>query len=222
MTRVTIAVDAMGGDHAPDAILEGSINALTQNKQIHLILFGDREILESKLAQKEYDRSRLTIEDAKEVIENTESPVLAIRRKKDSSIVKGLRCVKEKRADAFVSCGSTGAVLAGSTLIIGRIKGIERPALGSFIPTQKGVTLLMDCGANVDSKPHYLHQFAKMGSIYYEAFMKKSKPSVGLINIGAEAEKGDQLTKESYALLQEDRSLNFIGNVEGRDIAQGG
>jgi len=221
MSKVRIAVDASGGDHAPDIVVEACVMAMKEEKDISLTLFGDEQLLRAKLKDKDYDSSRLTIIDAKEKIENTESPVLAIRRKKNSSIVKGLRSVKEGNADAFVSAGSTGAVLAGGTLIIGRIKGVERPALGSFMPTAEGVTLLMDCGANVDTKPHFLHQFAQMGSIYYSSMMGKAKPTVGLVNVGAEDEKGDQLTKETFPLLKNDPNLNFYGNVEGRDIANG-
>jgi len=222
MNTVKIAVDANGGDHAPDIIIDACLLALNEEQGIELTLFGNEEELKAKLAGQEYDSSRIHLIDAKEVIENTESPVLAIRRKKDSSIVKGLRSVKEGHADAFVSAGSTGAVLAGGTLIVGRIKGIERPALGSFIPTTKGVTLLMDCGANVDSKPVFLHQFAKMGSVYYSSFIGTSKPTIGLLNIGAEDGKGNQLCKDVFPLLKDDSNLNFIGNIEGRDIAEGG
>lgn len=222
MGLVKIAVDGTGGDHAPDIVVDGCVQALKEDAEIHVTIFGDEQQLKSQLSAFEYDKDRLMIEHAPEMIENTESPVLAIRRKKDSSIVKGLRSVKEGRCDAFVSAGSTGAVLAGGTLIIGRIKGIERPALGSFIPTAKGVILLMDCGANVDSKPHFLHQFAKMGSVYYGSFMNEAKPTIGLINVGAEDEKGNKLTKETFKLLKADSNLNFIGNIEGRDIAHGG
>lgn len=221
MSLVRIAVDANGGDHAPDIVIEACLQALHEDNNIYIILFGNTELINSKLVDRSYDKNRLELVDAKEIIENTESPVMAIRKKSESSIVKGLYYVKDGKADAFVSAGSTGAVLAGGTLIIGRIKGIDRPALATMLPTQKGVSLLLDIGANVDSKPQYLHQFAKMGSIYYESFMKVSKPTVGLINNGAEEEKGNNLTKEVYGLLKNDPSLNFIGNIEGRDISAG-
>ncbi len=221
MKQVSIAVDAMGGDHAPDIVVDAAIMAMEQEPNIILTLFGNEAMINDKLNGRSYDQNRLHIINATENIDNNESPVLAIRRKKDSPIVKGLRYVKEGHADAFVSAGSTGAVLAGGTLIIGRIKGIERPALGSFIPTANGVTLLMDCGANVDSKPMYLYQFAKMGSSYSQSFTGKSKPTIGLLNVGDEEKKGNSLTKETYALLKQDTSLNFIGNIEGRDIALG-
>lgn len=221
MSSVRIAVDANGGDHAPDIVIDACLQALEEDNDIYIILFGNTEHINSKLSDRHYDKKRLELIDAKEIIENTESPVMAIRKKTESSIVKGLHYVKDGKADAFVSAGSTGAVLAGGTLIIGRIKGIERPALATMLPTQKGVSLLLDIGANVDSKPQYLHQFAKMGSIYYESFMKVTRPTVGLINNGAEEEKGNNLTKEVYGLLKNDPSLNFVGNVEGRDISAG-
>lgn len=221
MKPVNIAVDAMGGDNAPDIVIEASLMALEEEKNIILTLYGDMEHIEARLKGRTFDTTRLKVVHAPEVIENTESPVLAIRRKKNSSIVAGLRSVKDGVNDAFVSAGSTGAVLAGGTLVIGRIKGIERPALGSLIPTAKGFTLLMDCGANVDSKPIFLHQFAQMGIVYYEAFVGTKNPTVGLVNVGAEDEKGNHLAKETFGLLKNDDRLNFIGNIEGRDIAAG-
>lgn len=221
MEKVVISVDAMGGDHAPAAMVDGCIQAINQDTGIKVILLGDVALIESELSKYTYKSEQVEIVEAKEKIEMDESPVLAIRRKKDSSIVKGLRLVQEKQAHAFVSAGSTGAILAGGTLIVGRIKGIERPALGSFLPSEKGFTLLMDCGANVDSKPEYLHQFAKMGSIYYESFMGVKSPKVGLVNIGEEETKGNQLTKETFALLKNDTTLNFVGNIEAREIPKG-
>ncbi len=221
MNQVSIAVDATGGDHGIDMIVEAVQMALAEEPNIVLTLFGDKPLIESKLKENQADQQRIQIIHAPECIDNNESPVVAIRQKKEASIVKGLHYVKEGHAKAFVSAGSTGAVLAGGTLIIGRIKGVSRPALGSFIPTKKGVSLLMDCGANVDSKPAYLHQFAVMGASYSEGFTGKSKPTVGLLNVGTEEKKGNNLTKETYGLLKADTSLNFIGNIEGRDIAMG-
>jgi glycerol-3-phosphate acyltransferase PlsX len=221
MDKITVAVDAMGGDNAPALIVEGCISAIKQEKTIKVLLVGDETLIKKELSKYQYDKNQIDIVDAKEIIENTEAPVLAIRRKKDSSIVKGLRLVKNKEADAFVSAGSTGAVLAGGTLIVGRIKGIERPALGSLIPTSDGFSLLIDCGANVDSKPSFLVQFAKMGSIYYESFLGIKNPKIGLLNIGDEAEKGNNLTKETYKLLKEEKNINFIGNIEARDVSNG-
>lgn len=219
MTR--IALDAMGGDHAPKAIVDGALWAIKEEANIHMVLVGDEGAIKEALKGQTVDSTRITIVHAPEVISNEESPVLAIRRKKQSSLVTALNMVKEKQAEAFVSAGSTGAVLAGGTLIIGRLKGIERPALGTLLPTDKGMTLLVDAGANVDSKPHFLHQFAKMGSVYYESVLGKAKPTIGLVNNGAEEKKGNSLTKETFALLKEDVHLNFIGNVEGREIPEG-
>jgi glycerol-3-phosphate acyltransferase PlsX len=221
MGLIRIAVDATGGDNAPDIVVDASIDAINADQEIHLTLFGDESTINQRLSGKGYDKSRLEVVHAPEVIENTESPVLAIRRKKDSSIVKGLRSVKEGQCDAFVSAGSTGAVLAGGTLIVGRIKGIERPALGSFLPTRQGVILLMDCGANVDSKPEFLHQFATMGSVYYQSFVGVEQPTIGLMNVGDEDEKGNKLTKDTFKLIEADQHLNFVGNVEGRDFMKG-
>ena len=221
MELTRIAIDAMGGDNAPQAMVEGALWALKENDGIHLSLVGDEDRIAEVLKGKDYNKERLEIVHAEENISNDESPVLAIRRKKNSSLVIGLNMVKEKKVEAIVSAGSTGAVLAGGTLIVGRIKGIERPALGSLLPTEKGMTLLIDCGANVDSKPFYLQQFAKMGSVYYEAIMEKPNPTIGLLNNGEEAKKGNNLTKETYKLLKDDPHLNFTGNVEGREISQG-
>lgn len=221
MELTKIAVDAMGGDNAPDAMVEGALLALKEIEGIHIILIGDETKINELLGQESYDKERLEIVHAEEVISNNESPVLAIRRKKKSSLVIALNLVKEKKADALVSAGATGAVLAGGTLVVGRIKGIERPALGTLLPTEKGMTLLMDAGANVDCKPHFLHQFAKMGTIYYEAFMDEKNPTVALVNNGAEEKKGNALVKETYPLFKEDDKLNFVGNIEGREIPAG-
>jgi len=221
MSAVKVAVDAMGGDHAPDAIIEGVVLALNTSSDIHVFLTGDETLLKEKLAAYTYNAEQLTIVHAPGIIENTDSPVMAVRQKKDASMVVGLKLVKEKVADAFLSAGNTGAVLAGGTLIVGRIKGIQRPALASLIPNDYGFTLLIDCGANVDSKASFLHQFAQMGSIYYESFLDTKNPRIGLVNVGAEASKGNALVKETYTLLKEDESLNFIGNIEAREISQG-
>lgn len=221
MELTKIAVDAMGGDDAPGAMVAGAVWALKEHQGIKIILIGDQVQIQELLDKENYDKDRLEIVHAEEVISNEESPVLAIRRKKKSSLVIALNLVKEKKADALVSAGATGAVLAGGTLVVGRIKGIERPALGTFLPTRKGMTLLMDAGANVDCKPHFLHQFAKMGSVYYEAFMNVSNPTVALVNNGAEEKKGNALVKETFPILKEDAQLNFTGNIEAREIPAG-
>ena len=216
MDNVKIAVDAMGGDNAPFEIVKGAVEAVNEFGS-NIILVGPQETVEKELAKYTFDKSKISIKNATEVISTDESPTNAIRRKKDSSIVVGLNLVKNGEASAFVSAGSTGAVLTGGTFIIGRIKGIERPALGTCLPTVSGFTFLLDSGANVDCKSTYLLQFAKMASVYVEHVMGVNNPTVGLINIGAEKEKGNALTKETYELL-EGSELNFVGNVEPRDI----
>ena len=215
-----IAVDVMGGDNAPDEILKGCILALDKIEST-LVLVGKEETIKQKLVAYTYDTNRVQIVNADEIIEMEDSPVAAIRQKKKSSMVIGLKLVKEKEVDGFISAGSTGALLTGATLIVGRIKGIERPALAPFIPTKTGYSLLIDSGANVDAKPTYLVQFAKMGTVYMTQCMGNNNPKVGLINIGTEEEKGNQLCKESYKLLKEETSINFYGNVEARDIPKG-
>ena len=217
---IQVAVDAMGGDNAPSEIIKGCLEALKEMGNIHVILVGQQPVIEKHLAQEQYDASRITIVHAPEVIGTDEVPTMAIRRKRDSSMVVGLNLVKKGEADAFVSAGSTGALLTGATVIIGRIKGIERPALGTSLPTKKGFTFLLDSGANVDCKPQYLEQFAKMGAVYVEHVVGIENPKVGLVNIGAEREKGNALTKEAYGLL-EASGTHFVGNVEPRDIPSG-
>lgn len=220
-TNVRVAVDAMGGDNAPGEIVKGAIQALEAQKNFTLVLVGQKKPLEAELKKYQYDTSRVQAVFAEEVIGMAEPPVAAIRRKKDSSIVVGLNMVKHAEADAFVSAGSTGAVLAGGQLIVGRLKGVERPPLAPLIPTAKGVSLLIDCGANVDARATQLVQFAKMGSVYMERIVGVKKPRVALVNIGAEEEKGNALVKETMPLLKECKDINFIGSIEARDIPYG-
>ncbi len=217
--NITVAVDAMGGDNAPFEIVKGAVEAVNEFG-INIKLVGVESAVKEELAKYKYDTSKIEVIHASEIITTDEAPTTAIRRKKDSSMVVALNLVKNKEADAFVSAGSTGAVLTGATFIIGRIKGIERPALGTCLPTIKGFTFLLDSGANVDCKPKYLEQFAKMGSVYAEHVMGIKKPKVGLVNIGAEKEKGNALTKEVYEIL-ENTDINFSGNIEPRDIPFG-
>lgn len=219
--KVVVALDAMGGDNAPKEMIKGAVDALGRNRDVQVILVGKEDVIRTELAQYTYDKSRIEIVNATEVIETAEPPVNAIRRKKDSSIVVGMKLVKEGRADAFVSAGSSGAVLVGGQVIVGRIKGVERPPLAPLIPTEKGVSLLVDCGANVDARPSHLVQFAKMGSIYMEHVMGIKNPKVGIVNIGAEEEKGNALVKETFPLLKEEKDINFIGSVEAREIPHG-
>lgn len=219
--RVKVVVDAMGGDNAPAEIVKGAVEAVNERKDIKVFLTGKKPVVDAQLQNYTYDKDQIEVVDAQEVIETAEPPVVAIRKKKNSSIVVGLNMVKKKEADAFVSSGSTGAVLVGGQLIVGRIKGIERPPLAPLIPTKNGVALLVDCGANVDARPSHLVQFAKMGSIYMENVVGIKNPKVGIVNIGAEEEKGNALVKGTYPLLKECKDINFVGSIEARDIPSG-
>ena len=219
MTKVVL--DAMGGDHAPKEIIKGAIDAVQKRSDIQVILTGKEEVIKDELAGYTYNKEQIAIVNATEVIETAEPPVMAIRKKKDSSIVVGLKMVKEQKADAFVSAGSSGAVLAGGQLLVGRIKGVERPPLAPLIPTEKGFSLLIDCGANVDARPSHLVQFAKMGSIYMEHVMGVKEPKVAIVNIGAEEEKGNALVKETFPMLKECRDIHFTGSIEAREIPHG-
>jgi len=219
--EITVAVDAMGGDYAPKEIIKGAVLAIQDRQDINIILVGKEDVIRNELNGYDYDKKRIIIINAEEVITNDEAPVMAIRRKKNSSVVVALNLVKNGEADAFVSAGSTGAVLAGGQLIVGRIEGVERPPLAPLIPTITGVSLLIDCGANVDARPSHLVQFAKMGSIYMENVIGIKKPRVAIVNIGTEEEKGNQLVKETYPLLKELTDINFIGSIEARDIPYG-
>lgn len=220
---VNVALDAMGGDNAPYEVIKGALDALKESSSIKIYLCGDETAIKENLDKiaPMYSSDRLEIVHCSEVIEMSEPPVNAIRKKKDSSIVRGMYLVKEGTCDAFVSAGSTGAVLVGGQVIVGRIKGVDRAPLAPLIPTEKGASLLIDCGANVDARPNQLVQFAKMGSIYMEHVMGVSKPKVGLVNIGAEEEKGNMLVKETYPLLKNCPDINFVGSVEARDIPKG-
>lgn len=219
MTRV--ALDAMGGDNAPAEMVKGAVEAVQKRNDIQVLLTGKEEILKEELAKYTYPDGKIDIVNATEVIETAEPPVKAIRSKKDSSLVTAMKLVKNGEADAFVSAGNSGAVLVGGQLLVGKIKGVERPPLAPLIPTLKGVSLLIDCGANVDARPSHLVQFAKMGSIYMESVVGKKNPTVGIVNIGAEEEKGNALVKETFPLLKECPDINFIGSVEAREIPYG-
>ncbi|MGL4873852.1 MAG: phosphate acyltransferase PlsX [Clostridium sp.] len=216
-----IVIDGMGGDNAPGAIIDGVAEAIKLYNDIEIYITGPEDEINEELKKRNLNIDKIKVIDAKEVIGTNEHPVMAVRRKKDSSIVKALNLVKTGECDAIISAGSTGAFLAGCTLIVGRIKGVERPALAPIMPGRNGNFMVIDSGANVDCKPEYLVQFANMGSIYYGSVFNKENPTVGLVNIGAEEEKGDELTKATHQLLKEEKHINFIGNVEPREIPKG-
>ena len=214
-----IIVDGMGGDNAPVEIVKGAIDALNEYG-IDLLIVGNKDKINEELSKYSYSKDRVEVLDADDIISNDDDPALAIRRKKNSSLVVGLNALSDGKGDGFVSAGSTGALLAGGMLIVKRIKGIDRAALTSVYPTSNGLALLVDAGANTDSKAEYLQQFALMGSIYMEKVMNIENPKVGLANIGVEEGKGNELAKEAYNLLK-NSNINFIGNIEGRTIPLG-
>lgn len=220
-TFTKVAVDAMGGDNAPAEIVKGAVDAVNARDDIKVFLVGQQGAVENELKQYQYPQDQIEIVNATEIIEMAEAPVVAIRKKKDSSIVVGMNMVKHGEADAFVSAGSSGAVLVGGQLIVGRIRGIQRPPLAPLIPTETGVSLLIDCGANVDARAEHLLSFAQMGSIYMEHVLGIKNPRVAIVNIGAEEEKGNALVKETIPMLKECQGINFIGSIEARDIPRG-
>lgn len=221
MEKVVIALDAMGGDYAPEQTVKGAVEAINSSDEIRVILVGKQDMIAKELEKYEYAKEDIEVVHASEIIDMGDVPTVAIKDKKDSSLVVAMRLVREGKADALVSAGSTGAVLVGGQLVVGRLKGIKRPPLAPFIPTTKGFSLLIDCGANVDARPEHLVQFAQMGSIYYENVMGKKNPTVALLNIGTEEEKGNQLVKDTKPLMKECKNINYIGSVEARELVSG-
>lgn len=219
--QIRVVVDAMGGDEAPGVPVQGAVEAMQENQNIVITLVGQEDVIHTELEKYQYDEKRMHIVHADEVIGFDEPPVMAVRKKKNSSIVVGMNLVKHGEADAFVSAGSTGAILVGGQFVIGRIKGVERAPLAPLIPTANGPSLLIDCGANVDARSSHLLQFAQMGSIYMEHVVGIQNPKVAIVNIGAEEEKGNMLVKETYPLLKECKDINFVGSIEARDIPNG-
>lgn len=215
-----IILDGMGGDHAPAAIVEGAVQASKEiDHEIHII--GQEELINAELSKYKFNPDKIFVIDAREVITNDDAPVRAVRSKKDSSIVKGINMVKNGEGDIFISAGSTGALMAGGLFLLGRIQGIDRPALASVYPILGSkASLLLDAGANAECKPNNLLEFGIMGNIYMEKVLGRENPRVGLVNLGAEAAKGNTLTKAAYELLEQSH-LNFVGNVEAREVPKG-
>lgn len=221
MEKVVVALDAMGGDYAPEQTVRGAVNAVNSTDEIKVMLVGKEDRINEELEKYEYNSDSIEVVNATEIIDMGDVPTAAVKSKKDSSLVVAMKLVRDGKADAVVSAGSTGAVLVGGQLVVGRLKGIKRPPLAPFVPTTEGFSLLLDCGANVDARPEHLVQFAQMGSIYYENVIGKKNPTVGLLNIGTEEEKGNQLVKDTNPLLKQCKTINYIGSIESREIVRG-
>ena len=219
--KVVIALDAMGGDYAPVETVKGAVEAVNENKGMKVILVGREEEIKNELAKYTYEEASIEIVNATEIIDMGEVPTKAIREKKDSSLVVAIKSVKSGECDAIVSAGSSGAILVGGQVLIGKGKGVKRAPLAPLTPTAKGVSLLIDCGANVDARPEHLLQFAQMGSLYMKYVMGIENPRVAIVNIGVEEEKGNALVKETYPLLKENPYINFVGSIEAREIPNG-
>ena len=217
---ITLAVDAMGGDHGPKVTIPASINALSKYDQLHIILVGDKELIQKELQKNKYTNARLSIQHASEVVEMDESPQSALKNKKDSSMRVAINLIKEEKAQACVSAGNTGALMATARYVLKMLPGIDRPAIASSLPSQKGTTYMLDLGANTDCTAEHLLQFGVMGAMLVSSVTGNPKPSVGLLNIGSEDIKGNEIVKEAGELLRRSH-LNFYGNVEGNDIFKG-
>lgn len=217
-----IAVDAMGGDYAPLETVKGAVEALNEMENLSIILVGKKEEIETELNKYNYNKERVSIVDAREVVEMDDDPITAIKTKKDSSMNRTLELVKSGEAMASVSAGNTGALISASQLKLRRIKGVLRPAITTIFPGKERDIVLMDVGANSDCRADFINQFATMGSFYYEEMFGIEKAKVGLLNIGSEEGKGNEITREAYELLKENKSIDFIGNVESREMMDGG
>ena len=226
---MVILVDAMGGDNAPDEVIKGAVKAIDE-VEADIMLIGNKDIINNRVKalfgkdSLEEISTKFSIYHTTETIEMEDKPTEAIKHKKDSSMVVGFRLLKEGKGDVFISAGNSGALLTGATLLIGRIKGIDRPAIAPMLPSYKKQLMLMDAGANTNCKPLNLLQFAQMANIYLKSTYKIDKPAVGLLNIGTEETKGNELVKETYKLLKENSEkygINFVGNVEGREAFSG-
>ncbi len=216
--KLRIAIDAMGGDYAPEREIAGAVEALrASNEKFEIVLVGDEQAIHRQLTLQKAEDLPFTVVHASQIITMEDSPTAALKQKKDSSLAVGMRLHQEGKVDAFVSAGNTGAVLSAATLILGRMKGVSRPTIGTFIPAEHGVCLMVDAGANVDSRAQHLYEFAVMGSIYFQLIQKKERPTVALLNVGEEKTKGTEAVLEAHKLLSASK-LNFIGNVEGGDI----
>lgn len=216
-----IALDAMGGDNAPLETIKGAVAALEEVSELELVLVGKKEVIEAELSKYKYDKEKIEIVDAREIIEMTDEPVVAVKSKKDSSMNRTLELVKDGTVNASVSAGNTGALITASQLKLKRIKGVLRPAIATMFPNKKGHMLMLDVGATADCKPEFLNQYAMMGSKYMEILVGKKDSKVGLLNIGTEEGKGNEVTREAYNLLKENKSINFVGNVESTEVMNG-
>ena len=222
MAEMTKAcLDAMGGANSPHEMVHGAVNAVKEKDNIFIYIVGPKDRIEDELSKYEYHGDRIEIVHAPDEITTHDTPVNAIRQKKESSMVVGLKMVKEGMADGIVSAGNSGALLVGGQVLVGKMKGIERAPLAPIIPTVNGICLLIDCGANVDAKPSNLVQFAQMGSIYMEHVVGIKNPRVGIVNIGVEEEKGNALVKETFPLLKACDNINFVGSIEAREFPYG-
>ncbi len=217
---INIIVDAMGGDNAPDAIIDGCIEAINMKEGFNITLVGKSEVIDNNLSKKEFNRDRISIVNTTEVITGEDTPTKAIRSKKDSSMVVGMKLLKENKGDAFISAGNTGAIMTGALLIVGRIKGIDRPSLPALVPSKKDMVLIIDAGMNTVCRPINYLQFGIMGSIYMKLIYKKENPKVGLLNVGSEDAKGNDAIKQAFSILSSSK-VNFVGNTEGNNIPGG-